>query len=352
MSRSKSSGETVGVHQSGDQKPVSDLAAATLATAGDELTPHPRPNDWRLTGFVGFAILLTVGFVKPLIALAIHAARSDLHSYILLVPFISAYLIYSRRDRLPKRYGSSPGWAMIPLLGGLGSLSAAWTQSAGLSRNDYLTLAALSFVCFLAAGGFLFLGKKWMAAAAFPFAFLIFMVPMPNAMADTLETASKLASAEAANLFFDMTGTPVLREGTVFQLPNIAIEVAQECSGIRSSWVLLITSLVAANLFLKSTWRRALLVCFVIPLGIVRNGFRVFVIGTLCVHFGPQMIHSIIHRRGGPMFFALSLMPLFLVLWWLRRGEASSPEGPVPAEGGPAFAKAPARQADDGGRIS
>jgi exosortase/archaeosortase family protein len=105
-------------------------------------------------------------------------------------------------------------------------------------------------------------------------------------------------------------------------LPNIVIEVAQECSGIRSSWVLLITSLLAADLFLKSTWRRALLVCFVIPLAIVRNGFRIAVIGLLCFHFGPQMIHSIIHRRGGPLFFALSLIPLFILLWWLRRGEA------------------------------
>jgi len=112
-----------------------------------------------------------------------------------------------------------------------------------------------------------------------------------------------------------------LREGPVFQLPNIVIQVAQECSGIRSSWVLFITSVLAANLFLKGGWRRAVLVCFVIPLGIARNGLRVAVIGNLCVEFGPQMIHSIIHRRGGPLFFTLSLIPLFLLLWWLHRGE-------------------------------
>jgi hypothetical protein len=45
------------------------------------------------------------------------------------------------------------------------------------------------------------------------------------------------------------------------------------------------------------------------------------VIGLLCVNVGPQMIHSIIHRRGGPVFFVLSLIPLLLLLWWLRRGE-------------------------------
>ena len=121
-------------------------------------------------------------------------------------------------------------------------------------------------------------------------------------MVNWLETASKLASAEAAALFFSIAGTPVLRDGTVFQLPGIVIEVAQECSGIRSSWVLFITSVLASHLFLKSPWRRVILVVFVIPLGIVRNGFRILVIGLLCVHIGPQMIHSIIHKQGGPTF--------------------------------------------------
>jgi exosortase len=144
---------------------------------------------------------------------------------------------------------------------------------------------------------------------------------MPDAMADSLETASKYASAEAANLFFHLSGTPFLRAGLIFQLPNITIEVAQECSGIRSSWVLFITSVLAANLFLKSSWRRLVLVALVIPLAILRNGFRIFVIGLLCVNAGPQMINSVIHRRGGPVFFVLSLIPFLLLLWWLRKGE-------------------------------
>ena len=200
--------------------------------------------------------------------------------------------------------------------------SSIWDFAGrALTENDYLAVLTFSFLCGLLAGGFLFLGRNWMRAAAFPIAFLIFMVPMPDAMADTLETASQFASAEAANLFFQLSGMPFIRIGRIFQLPNISIEVAQECSGIRSSWVLFITSILAANLFLKTPWRRLVLVAFIIPLGILRNGFRILVIGLLCVNVGPQMIHSIIHRRGGPLFFVLSLIPLFLVLWWLRSGE-------------------------------
>jgi len=57
----------------------------------------------------------------------------------------------------------------------------------------------------------------------------------------------------------------------------------------------------------------------VIPLAIARNGFRILVIGLLCVHIGPHMSDSFIHHRGGPIFFALSLIPLALLLFSLRR---------------------------------
>jgi exosortase C (VPDSG-CTERM-specific) len=294
----------------------------------DQAAGSLRPS--RLICFIACTILLTAAFGHPLASLAKHAAATDLHSHILLIPFISAYLIVIRRKQLPREYVSSPGWAALLLAGGLAALLVTvgpLSADPPPSQNDSLSLMALSFVCLLAAEGFLFLGRKWMAATAFFFAFLIFMVPLPDGVADWLETASKLASAEAAAVFFSITGTPVLRDGTVFQLPGIVIEVAQECSGIRSSWVLFITSLLASNLFLKSPWRRVFLVSLVIPLAILRNGFRILVISLLCVHVGPQMIHSAIHHQGGPIFFALSLIPLFLLLWWLRRGERSEAKG-------------------------
>ena len=76
-----------------------------------------------------------------------------------------------------------------------------------------------------------------------------------------------LASADVSAWLFRMTGTPLLRDGTVLALPGIVLQVAQECSGIHSSWVLFITSLVASHLFLKSPWRRLILVAFVHPAG-------------------------------------------------------------------------------------
>ncbi|MGI9087619.1 MAG: archaeosortase/exosortase family protein [Chthoniobacterales bacterium] len=299
---------------------------------GNQVSASPRAGARRLTIAFAATAALIVAFLKPLYALVLYAAGSDVHSHILLVPIISAYLIYLLAGQLPR-----PGRPVV--LGALGCglcalLAFACTMESlgifsGLSLNDHLTFTTLSFVGSLAAMGFLVLGGKWMAAAAFPMSFLFFMVPLPDAVVTALETASKYASAEAASWFFDLAGVPYVRDSLLFGLPGITIEVAQECSGIRSSLVLIITSLLAAYLFLRSPWRRFLLVAFVIPLGVLRNGFRIATIGWLCVHRGPHMIHSPIHKQGGPIFFALSLIPLFLFLWWLRRNEQTRPRRAV-----------------------
>ena len=276
----------------------------------------------RFLGWCLYLVILCGAFALPLSAFVTYARHSDVHSYVLLIPFVTAYLIYIRWKQLSRELSSAWRHALLLTATGTGALLAS-LHFTELGQNDYMTLIALSFVCFAIAGAFLFLGSKWAYSAMFPLFFLVFMVPLPEAAVDFLENASKEASAEVANWLFLISGTPVLRAGAVFQLPGITIEVAKECSGIRSSLVLVITSLLAANMFLHTTWRRALLVCAVIPLGLLRNGLRILVISLLCVHIGPQMIHSVIHRRGGPVFFVASLVPLFVMLWWLRRGDVA-----------------------------
>jgi exosortase C (VPDSG-CTERM-specific) len=281
----------------------------------------------RFTGWCIYLVILCGAFALPLCEFVTYARHSDVHSYVLLIPFVAAYLIYIRWKQLSHELSSSWGYALVLAAAGTGALLAS-LHFTELGQNDYMTLLALSFFCFVIAGTFLFLGSKWALSAMFPLFFLAFMIPLPETAVDFLENASKEASAGVSNWLFLITGTPFLRTGTLFELPGITITVAKECSGIRSSLVLVITSLLAANMFLRTTWRRALLVAAVIPLGLLRNGVRILVISLLCVHIGPEMINSVIHRRGGPVFFALSLVPLFAMLWLFRRQELQVPEDP------------------------
>ena len=275
----------------------------------------------RVYGFLCFVLLLVGLFGRQLFDLFSAAINDDLNSYIVLIPAVSVYLLYLQRALLPRDYSSSFKAALVPLA--IAALMLTWLMAGHLpfSSNDRSALVAGAFVALIWTGALVFLGQNWFRAAAFPLLFLAFLVPLPDRAVEWMETSLRIASAHAAAAFLSLSGMPALRDGLVFQLPGITLEVARECSGIRSSWVLVITSVIAGYMFLSKPTSRLLLVAAVIPLGILRNGFRIMVIGHLCVDIGPDMIHSLIHRRGGPLFFALSLIPLAIILWALRRYE-------------------------------
>jgi exosortase C (VPDSG-CTERM-specific) len=271
---------------------------------------------------IGGAVVLA--FLAPLIDLAQFSFSDDLYSYIPLIPLVTGYLVWEGRGRLQLESAPRRRSAFVPLLVGLTLLAIYWVSDwlgASLADSDYLGLMLGSLLAFEFAACCWFLGPRTLRAIAFPAAFLIFAIPMPEIVHNSFETFLQHASAEVANGLFLITGTTFIRSGLIFQLPGINIEVAPECSGIHSTLVLLITSVLAASLFLRLPSRRALLVLAVLPLALLRNGVRIWVIGELCIHIGPEMINSYIHRHGGPIFFAASLVPFFYWLRFLHRSE-------------------------------
>ena len=294
-----------------------------------EATAQPSPP--RLRMFALATAVLALAFIVPLWNLVRFAVGDDLHSHIPLIPFISLYLVWLQRKQLPRDSAPARKPAVFFFAAGLGT--AAWWRLAHPADEASLSLAMLAFLFLLTGAGCQFLGGALMRAAAFPFGLLVFTVPFPAFLRSWIETGLQHGSASVANWLFSLSGTPVFREGMNFQLPGMNLEVAPECSGIHSTLVLFITSLLAAQMFLRRPWNRAVLVLAVIPLALLRNGFRILVIGELCTRVGPEMINSPIHRHGGPLFFALSLLPFFLLLYLLRKSERPRTPRPPPATG-------------------
>jgi exosortase C (VPDSG-CTERM-specific) len=266
--------------------------------------------------------VLGVAFTMPLVDLVRLALRDDTHSHVLLIPFISVYLIWQHRASLPGAMRSCWRGAAITALLSLLPLAVSlmgWVTPA--NADDRLSLVILAFAGLVFAAALACLGTAGVWQMLFPLLFLFFVVPLPSPVIVAIEKVLQHASAEAAHLFFWVSGETFLRSGLQFRLPGLTVEVAQECSGIRSTLVLVITGLLAAYLFLRTNSRRVALVLLVVPIAILRNGFRVFVISALTVHVNPEIINSPLHHSGGPIFFALSLIPLFLVLWLLKRTE-------------------------------
>lgn len=286
--------------------------------------------------FLRVGLVLLVCFSLPLFKLVKFALQSDLYSFIVIVPFISAYLVWSEQHRFYPAGPALPA-AWSALLSTLGAGLLLW---AGLlyfvtdhpALVDLLALCMYSFVCLLAAAACHHLGRHTLRVFAFPLAFLVFLAPYPVAVETGMETVLQHGSSWVAHTLFDLASMPTYREGTYFQLPGFSMQVAPECSGIRSTLALFLTSLVAGQMFLRSPWKRATLAFVVLPVALLRNGFRVFVIGELCVKIGPHMIDSWIHRHGGPFFFALSLIPFSLILYFLYKSDrrAAAPAKSTP----------------------
>jgi exosortase C (VPDSG-CTERM-specific) len=281
-----------------------------------------------LVCFGGCVLVLTILFHRAVVDLVRLAFSNDLYSHVLLIPFVSIYLIWTMKGHLAPwqhiRWSSSGvaiGTAVLATI----PLALYWTMTRfvgwQIAQEDALFLLMTSFVAFVIASASLFFPPGLLRSVAFPVVLLFFVAPFPKFVENAIEVFFQHTSADAAAFLFQSAGIPFVRQALVFELPRITIEVGQECSGVRSSLVLFITSLVGGYLFLQSYWKRTVLTLAIIPLAILRNGFRIFVIGMLCVHVDPTMINSWVHHKGGPLFFLLSLVPFFLLLFFLRRSE-------------------------------
>jgi exosortase len=164
----------------------------------------------------------------------------------------------------------------------------------------------------------------------FPLAFLVFMVPMPAIAIDAATRFLKVGSTELVAGLFTLTGTPHFREGFVFTLPDLVIEIADECSGIRSSIALLLTSLLAGHTFLRSPWGRLALVLVILPIALFKNAVRIVALSLLAIHVDPSFLTGQLHHEGGILFFLMALGLLLPIFVLVRRFEKPDPE-PVQA---------------------
>jgi exosortase C (VPDSG-CTERM-specific) len=278
--------------------------------------------------------VLLLAFAWPLWALARFSLRSDLYSHIVLIPAVSIYFVWLQRKALPPV--TSPDRLVALIAGVIGVGLVGWhlalrASGATLTAPDVHAFNALSFLTFLVAVCAWWLGRSRLVAVAFPLGFLIFLSPIPTAVVGIIETFLQYGSASVAYALLKAVGTPVFRDDLTFVLPGFSMKVAPQCSGIHSSLALFITSVAAGYLFLQRPWKRIVLALAVIPLALVRNGFRVFVIGELCVRISPDMINSWVHKQGGPFFFALSLIPFSILLFFLYRSDRRAAGTPLSA---------------------
>jgi exosortase len=257
----------------------------------------------------------------------------DEYTHILLIIPVSLALIYLQRGKLRRNatYAPVPG-----VLLGVFSIAigvVAKLHLYPLSDGVSLALAILALVTFWVACIVGCYGWTVFRSLLFPFLFLFLLIPPPASFLDKAVSFLQTASTEATFALFNLTGLPIIRNGYVLTLPNLSIEVARECSGIRSSIMLLVTGLILAHLFLRSLWSKVAFVLIILPFSVAKNAVRIFTLSMLAMYVDPGFLSGRLHHQGGIVFFLIALGGLLLSLWILQRAERRGikPRQSIPA---------------------
>ena len=280
---------------------------------------------------VAASILL---YWKTLSTLATFSLHEESSSHLLLIPIVSIYLLYSERKRIFATVKRQDVLGVVLILAGV---IFHWMTVARAAGQEWLLSAETLSLVLIWVGAFTFFyGATALRAAAFPLAFLLLMMPLPESVLGRLINLLQSGSTDIAYFLFRTAGVPVLRQGFLLTVPGVTIEVAKECSGIRSSMALFITCLLAAHLFLRTGWRKLLFVLFAFPVALIKNGVRIFTLTLLSVYVDPSFLTGNLHHKGGFVFFLLALLILAPVLLLLEKSERiHDPQTPgVPVKAG------------------
>lgn len=272
-------------------------------------------------GILTFCLASSVAGWHSLAETFMLSTREDQYTYILLVLPISIALILLDRQPLRSVMARSVGLGSILLLAALLITCFCLRGSELLSPDVQLSIEMSALVLWWIGTFVFWCGIRSSRLILFPLCFLFGLVPLPRVVLDEAIAFLQLGSAWAAHGLFAVFGVPIVQSGVYLTIPGLTMQVAQECSSIRSSSMLLLTTIVLCQLLLRSSWRKILLVSLVIPLSIAKNGLRIFTIAMLGTRVDPGYLNGRLHHKGGVLFFAAALLALFALLWKMRTDE-------------------------------
>jgi len=271
--------------------------------------------------YAAWVVACCLLLLHPVLAFVSYALSNDNASHLLLIPVISAWILFLERDKIFKILSSDLGGVSVFLVGGAALALVAFSFGSAWTSLNRLSVYIFALLLLWMAGFAFFFGRTALNQARFPLAFLLLAIPIPDFLLDQAIYLLQKGSAEIAAVLFDWSGVPVLREGFVFHLAHVNIEVARECSGIRSSLALLILAILVAHFYLKTFWKQVVLVVAGLLVMILKNGVRIVTLTLLASYVDPGFLYGRLHHGGGVFFFLLGLLMLAPLLWFLQRSE-------------------------------
>jgi exosortase D (VPLPA-CTERM-specific) len=251
------------------------------------------------------------------------------YSHGIIIPVLSAYLIWRRREELRGLpfTGSWLGLALIAVGLVLRFVGAITTMT---TIEHYAFLVVLYGLILALTGPAIFRRLRM------PMFILLFAVPLPSFFNNALSLQLQFLSSELGVWVIRAAGISVLLEGNIIDLGNYQLEVAQACSGLRYLFPLMTLAFIAASLFRGPLWKRAVIFLISVPITVIMNSLRIGFIGITVEYWGPSMAEGALHDFEGWLVFMFSTGALLLTAMLLAR------VGPSPVKWRDAFNFEPA----------
>ena len=261
-------------------------------------------------------------FYGPLYDLALISIRDPLYSHVLLIPLVSLYIFWTARKSIFSEVDSSAFAGIVLLSIGLMGVFIQKYQFPNLSPNDALSLSISCMIFWIFGGYLLVCGRRSFKKALFPLLFLLFLIPFPSLLLDSVVSVLQVGSVWSTMTILRALNVPAYVEGVFISLPGVTIEVAKECSGIRSGVALMILCIVAGHLYLKSNRRRVIFILSAIPITIFKNGMRIATLSILGTYVDIHYLtNSALHSFGGKPFFLVAILMMAPIFWMLKHSE-------------------------------
>lgn len=271
-----------------------------------------------------FSVLTMISLAfwwRPLgsaIALALH---DEQYTHLLLILPVSVALIFVDWESPEPSSRASRSTGLSLLVVGAAVTVLVRSGVARLSIDEQLSLNMLALVVWWVGAFIACFGSLAFRRALFPFCFLFWIVPIPLFLLNSIVKLLQAGSVASAHLLFSTIGLPVAEDGTLLTIPGLTVEVARECSSIRSSLMLVVTTMVLTQTLLRSAWKKTLVIAVAIPLSVAKNGLRIFVLAMLATRVNRNYLTGRLHHQGGIIYFLIALAAIFLFIGLARHSD-------------------------------
>jgi exosortase len=228
------------------------------------------------------------------------------YSHGFVIPFISGFLIWRRRNELKETEVQFSYWGLLMVI------ASALIHIVGTVIYVFSVSGLSIFLWILGTSLFLF-GKPITRMIVFPLAFLIFMFPLPQAFIGAISFPMKVLVSKLGAWTISCLGISVLREGFHITIPAGTLLVGNPCSGLRSLISFFALGSIYAYLSDLSNFKKWLLFFLTIPIALLSNAIRVPILILLLHFWGPTASapDSFWHDASGVAVFIVGLSLLF-----------------------------------------